>query len=203
VLFIQHFFCYDINKIGRDSMQISLTRLFFTFLKIGAFTFGGGYAMIPIIERELVYRYKYIKTEDFYDTLIICQSLPGVIAINFSVFIGLKLRGVRGAVVAAVGVALPSFIIIMTIAAFFFQYIENPIVEAFFKGVRVSVVGLIFLAGFKLLKQNRSYFGVFVAALTFALIVTFEVHPFIIIVSMGLFGLLITKTKEVMNHDPS
>lgn len=184
-------------------MKISLTRLFFTFLKIGAFTFGGGYAMIPIIERELVHRYKYIKSEDFYDTLIICQSLPGVIAINFSVFIGLKMRGWKGALVSAVGVALPSFVIIITIAAFFFQYIENPYVEAFFKGVRVSVVALIFLAGFKLLKQNRSYYSVFIASLTFALVATFNVHPFIIIVSMGLFGVIVAKTKEVIDCDPS
>lgn len=181
--------------------EIPLWRLFLSFLKIGAFTFGGGYAMIPVFEREFVHRYKYLKEEDFNDVLVMCQSLPGVIAINFSVFIGLKLRGKLGALVSAIGVALPSFIIILVIATFFFRYVDHPTVEAVFRGVRVAVVVLIFTAGYKLFKANRTLQGIFLAVLTFALVFSAQVHPFIVIVLMGLTGYLITTLRGEDNHD--
>jgi len=180
-------------------MDPALYKLFFSFLKIGAFTFGGGYAMIPLFEREFVHRYGYLDEEEFADALVICQSLPGVIAINFAVFIGIKLRGV-GALVSGIGVALPSFIIIMVIAAFFFQYIENPYVEAAFTGVRVSVIALIFTAGFRIFRRNRTLFGVFLVALTFVLVAIAYVHPFFVILAMGLFGYVSSKTSEVVDR---
>ncbi len=189
-----------IGLIGRDGMRISLAKLFFSFLKIGAFTFGGGYAMIPLFEREFVKRYGYLDEDEFYDVLVICQSLPGVIAINFSVFIGIKLRGKVGGFVAGLGVALPSFLIILVIAAFLFAYIENPYVEAAFKGVRVSVIALIFTAGFRLFKQNKHLFGVFMAVLTFALVAMVRLHPFFVILAMGAFGYITTKVGEVVRH---
>ncbi len=177
-------------------MAISYPQLFIVFLKLGAFTFGGGYAMIPIIERELVHRAKLITQDDFYDTIVICQSLPGMIAVNMAVLLGSKLKGVKGAFLSVLGVTLPSFIIILVIATLFFQAIENPIVLAFFKGVRVSVVALIFVAGIKLLRRNMHGFGLFIATLTFALVAMYFVHPFLVILMMGFLGYITTQIRK-------
>lgn len=180
--------------------QASLASLFLNFLKIGAFTFGGGYAMIPLFEREFVHRYKYIKEEEFEDILVICQSLPGVIAVNFAVFIGMSLRGKKGAFVSALGVILPSFIIIMVIAAFLYQFVDETAVVAIFKGVRIAVVTLIFSAGVKFLKRNLHYRGIFLAFLTFTLVGIFYVHPFIVIALLAVLGYLIYVVSEVKTH---
>ena len=99
------------------------------FFKIGAFTIGGGYAMVPLIENEIVTKRKWIAQDDFIDLLAISQSAPGILAVNISIFIGYKLRGIRGSIVTALGTILPSFIIILTIALFFHNFKDNPIVE--------------------------------------------------------------------------
>ena len=179
-------------------MEITTFRLFRIFLRIGALTFGGGYAMIPIIEKELVHRYKLISTEDFYDALIVVQSLPGAIAINFAVFLGLKIKGKFGAFAGLMGVVLPSFIFILIISIFFFQFVDNPIVEAFFKGVRLSVVALMALAAYKLFKLNRNWFGLFMIILTFSLVVGFHTHPFLIVFLTGFIGYIVSKLRAVM-----
>ena len=98
------------------------------FFKIGAFTIGGGYAMVPLIENEIVTKRKWIAQEDFIDLLAISQSAPGILAVNISIFIGYKLRGIRGSIVTALGTILPSFIIILAIALFFHSFKDNPIV---------------------------------------------------------------------------
>ena len=126
---------------------------FVTFFKIGMFTLGGGYAMIPIIESEVVDKNKWVSKEEFLDLIAIAQSCPGVFAINISVFIGYKLRKVRGAVVTALGTALPSFFIILLIAMFFHRFQDNPVVEAIFKGIRPAVVALIAVPTFNLAKS--------------------------------------------------
>ena len=118
-------------------------QLFSSFLKIGAFTFGGGWAMIPIIEREMVDKKQWIKREDFIDSLAIAQSLPGILAVNISILVGNKLRGVKGSLVAALGTILPSFLIILAIAIWFVQVYDNPVIERIFKGIRPAVVALI------------------------------------------------------------
>lgn len=120
-------------------------QLFKTFFKIGAFTFGGGWAMISIIEREIVDRHGWIKRNEFLDLLAIAQSLPGILAVNISVAVGDRLRGTRGSVCAALGTILPSFIIILGIAMFLTvdSIKENEILSAVFKGIRPAVVALI------------------------------------------------------------
>lgn len=119
--------------------------LFWTFFKIGAFTFGGGWAMISIIEREIVDKHKWIQREDFLDLLAISQSLPGILAVNISVSIGDKLRGFKGSLVAAIGTILPSFTLILIIAIFLTPDIikNNEIVSKIFLGIRPCVVALI------------------------------------------------------------
>lgn len=127
--------------------------LFTTFFKIGMFTLGGGYAMIPIIEAEVVDKYKWVQREEFLDLIAIAQSCPGVFAVNISIFIGYKMKGVPGAIVTALGTALPSFMIILLIAMFFHRFQDNPIVAAIFRGIRPAVVALIAVPTFNLAKS--------------------------------------------------
>lgn len=116
---------------------------FLIFLKIGLFTIGGGYAMVPLIQDEIVDKRKWIDKEDFIDLLALTQSVPGIFAVNIAIFIGYKLRKFRGALAMALGTILPSFFIILAIALFFQQFKQYPIVENIFKGIRPAVVALI------------------------------------------------------------
>ena len=130
-------------------------KLFISFFKIGAFTFGGGWAMIPLIEREVVDKQNWIKREDFVDALAIAQSLPGVLAVNISILIGNKLRGLKGCLTATLCTILPSFLIILAIAIWFVQTYDNPVVERIFKGIRPAVVALIVSPVFSTAKTAR------------------------------------------------
>jgi len=116
--------------------------LFLTFMKIGAFTIGGGYAMLPLIQREVVDR-GWMTKEDFIDLFSVAQSLPGIFAVNIAIFVGYKLKKIRGGVICALGSILPSFLIILAIALFFTQFKDNVWVEKAFKGLRPAVVALI------------------------------------------------------------
>ena len=120
-------------------------QLFTSFFKIGAFTFGGGWAMISIIEKEIVDRKGWIGREEFLDLLAVAQSLPGILAVNISVAVGDRLRGMRGSVAAALGTILPSFLMILCIAIFLTPDLikNNPTLSAIFKGIRPAVVALI------------------------------------------------------------
>ena len=120
-----------------------LWQLFISFLKIGSFTFGGGYAMVPIIEREVIDRRGWVAREDFLDLLTIAQSAPGPIALNTAVFVGYKIRGIWGALSALLGIVIPSFTIILLVAIFFADIRQNSVVDAAFKAMRPAVVALI------------------------------------------------------------
>ena len=120
-----------------------LLQLFWSFLKIGLFTFGGGYAMIPLIRREVTDRHRWIADEEFVDLLTLAQSSPGPISLNTSVFVGYKMHGYSGAIVALLGIVVPSFVIILLIAGFFADFRHNPVVDAAFRGMRPAVVALI------------------------------------------------------------
>ncbi len=126
---------------------------FLTFLKIGLFTIGGGYAMIPLIEREVVERRQWLSREDFLDLMSLSQALPGVFAVNFSIYIGHRLRGLRGSLALTAGIVLPSFVIILLVAMFFSAFADNRVVEAIFRGVRPAVVALIAVPCIKLGKS--------------------------------------------------
>ncbi len=131
-------------KFGCSVFDMYL-KLFTTFFKIGAFTFGGGWAMISIIEREIVDRRHWIDREEFLDLLAVAQSLPGILAVNISVAVGDKIKGVKGSVVSALGTILPSFMMILAIAIFLTPEVikSNATVTAIFKGIRPAVVALI------------------------------------------------------------
>ena len=128
---------------------------FSTFFRVGLFTLGGGYAMIPLIQTEVVDRHKWVSKEEFLDLIAIAQSCPGVFAANISIFIGYKLRKVPGAIVSCLGTCLPSFIIILLIAMFFHQFQDNPVVASIFRGIRPAVVALIAVPTFNLAKSAK------------------------------------------------
>ena len=128
---------------------------FTTFFKIGIFTLGGGYAMIPLIEQEVVNRHKWVSKEELLDLIAIAQSCPGVFAINIAIFIGYKLKKVRGAIATAAGTAMPSFLIILLIAMFFHQFEDNKVIAAIFRGIRPAVVALIAVPTFNLGKEAQ------------------------------------------------
>ena len=117
--------------------------IFWSFLKIGAFTFGGGYAMIPLIQHEVIHRRRWIEERDFLDLLTLAQTAPGPIALNTAVFVGYKRRGYLGALSAILGVIVPSFLVILVVAIFFASIRDNAYVDAAFKGMRPAVVALI------------------------------------------------------------
>ena len=141
--------------LGRLSLREGLCGLFATFFKVGLFTLGGGYAMIPLIEAEVVDKHKWVSKEEFLDLIAIAQSCPGVFAINISTFIGHKLHGTKGALASALGTALPSFLIILAIAMFFHQFEDNPVVAAIFRGIRPAVVALIAVPTFNLARSAK------------------------------------------------
>lgn len=129
--------------------------LFLTFFKIGLFTFGGGYAMIPLLENEFVEKKKWMEHEEFLDIVAIAESTPGPIAINSATYIGYKSMSVLGSVFATLGVTLPSFIIIFTISIFFDSFLKLKVVSAAFKGIQACVVYLILSAGIKMFKKMK------------------------------------------------
>ncbi len=132
----------------------TLSELFFTFAKIGAFTFGGGYAMIPILDSECVEKKHWITSDEFMELTVIAESTPGPIAINCATYTGYKRAGIPGAVAATVGMVLPSFFIILIISAFFERLLNYPVVENAFKGIRIGVAVLIVRAGIKMVKRE-------------------------------------------------
>ena len=128
-------------------------QLFWTYLKIGTFTLGGGYAMLPLIQREVVDRKGWIDEQEFLNMIALAQAAPGLIAVNSAIFIGWRIGGWRGVAGAVLGAVLPSFLIILTIAVVFREWKELPAVEAAFKGIRPSVVALIAAPLLKLTKS--------------------------------------------------
>ena len=125
--------------------------LFLSMLKIGCFAFGGGYAIIALLENEFISKRKWIDHDEFLDVVAIAESTPGPIAINVATYIGYKLKGVLGAVVATVGMCVPSFVIMYLVSLFYEQFMEITLVSAAFKGIQICVVYLIASAGLKIL----------------------------------------------------
>lgn len=194
---------YNINgdKTERDELLNNKSRkmldMFLTLVKIGTFTLGGGYAMIPLVQKEFVENKKWIDDEEFMDIVALSQTIPGALIINSSTYLGYRLFGFSGAVVACLGSMLPAVIIILLVAIFFNQIKDNEMVETIFKGVRPAVVSLILYSVIKLSKSVsrnlRNYIWVAVSAISIAF---FSLNPIIIIVVSGLLGYILFKGKE-------
>ena len=182
------------NAAGRLK---SLWLLFINMLKIGLFTFGGGYAMIHLLENEFVSKKKWIEEDEFMDLVAIAESTPGPIAINCSTYIGYKKEKILGAVLATLGMCIPSFTIIFLISLFFNQFLSIGWVASAFKGIQVCVVFLILSAGVKMLKKmKKKPYNLIVMSATFLCMAAFGVFAvsfssiFYILIS-GFVGLLI------------
>ncbi|MCI6508151.1 MAG: chromate transporter [Bacilli bacterium] len=152
-----------------------LLNLFLTMLKIGLFTFGGGYGMIALLESELVEKKKWIEKDEFVDMIAIAESTPGPIAVNASTYVGYKIAGFMGSLLATIGVCLPSFIIIFLISLFFEKFVALKYVAYAFKGIQVCVTFLIFLAGIKLFKNmKKNIFNFILLFITMVLVIVFN-----------------------------
>mgnify|MGYP002519915342 CR=1 FL=1 len=174
-----------------------LLKFFLTCNKIGAFTLGGGYAMIPIMEREFVDKNKWMDREEFMDIMVVAQTTPGIFAIDMASHIGYKLRGVWGGIVGAVGIALPSIIAIMIIAMFFQNFKDNVYVAKFFRGVRPAVVALIAAPCFKMAQTaNLSWSNAWIPVVAALLIWLVGVSPIYIIIAAGVGGWLYGRMKK-------
>lgn len=168
-----------------------LLDLFLIFLKIGTFTIGGGYAMVPLIEREIVDNKKWIDKNDFIDMLALAQSSPGPIVVNTSIFVGYEIGGVLGSIIAVLGSIVPVFIIMLVIAMYFIGIKDNPIVERIFKGIRPAVVALIAAPIIRMGKNAKiNKKNIFVPIVSVLLIVYFKISPIYVIIISAIGGLL-------------
>ncbi len=169
-------------------------RFFLVFLKIGAFTFGGGLAMLPLIERELVDKNQWMTKEEFIDIIAVTQCMPGVIAANAAIYLGYHLFGFWGTVLGVLGAILPSFVIMLAAAEFFLAFRDNELVSAVFMGIRPAIAVLIFSAAVRLSKAvDKTGYNILVALGSFVSISLFGVHPIIAIVAAALLGITIKK----------
>ncbi len=176
--------------------RVSLWELFWVMFKIGAFTVGGGYAMLLVIQRELTSR-KWISEEDFPDLIALSQAAPGLLAVNISIFAGYKVRGNAGAVVATLGSCMPPFLIILIIAAVFGGYADNPYVVKAFKGMRPAVVALIAVPMIKMARAGcKAWWQWAVAAVALALVAFLEVSPVYILVVVIVIGVMFAVLRE-------
>lgn len=181
--------------MGGDFMKI-IFEIFLSIFKIGAFTFGGGYAMIPLIEQEVVNNKKWLNKDEFMDVLVVAQSLPGAMAINASIFLGYRIAGILGAISALIAVILPSFIIIILIAAFFMQFRNNYYVNAAFMGITAAVPMLVLVGAISLAKgipkNLRSLITILISLIA---LIFFYINPVVVIIVSGVYGAIFLRGK--------
>lgn len=171
--------------------------LFATFFKIGAFTFGGGHAMIPLIQRETVENKKWITDDDILEIIAIAESTPGPVAINSATFVGYRTCGFWGAVCATLGVVLPSFLLILIIAYLLEGFMEYPAVQYAFKGINAGVLALLCKALWNMYKKSPKGWAAYVVmGGSFILTAVLKVNAFIVILGCAVFGLITALLAE-------
>ena len=176
--------------------MVSIWRIFCVFAKIGAFTIGGGYAMIPIIRDELVKR-GWLTDEELPDIIALAQSAPGVLAVNMSIFAGYKMRGTKGSIAATLGSILPSFLTILLIAMLFAGYKDNPVVVRIFKGIRPVVVSLIIVPMINMARKgNKTWWAWLISAVTLVAVAFLGFSPIWILLVLIVLAVLCTMFKE-------
>lgn len=170
----------------KDSL---IVKIFLVFFKIGAFTIGGGYAMLSLIEDEIVNKRKWLNHDDFLEGMVIAQSTPGVLAVNIAIVTGYRMAGFLGMLAGVLGSILPSFLIVLCLSKFLLIYRHSPIFIAFFNGLKPAVVALILISVFRIAKSSKVNYKNFYIPLIVALIVKFtEISPVYIILSAMIFG---------------
>ena len=165
-------------------------RLFSTFFKIGLFTFGGGYAMIPLIENEIIHEKKWIDEDELLEIVSVAQMTPGTIAVNSATFVGYRIAGVSGSLAASLGVILPSFFIITIIVIFLAPYFKTQIIKSAFMGVKSCVIALILFAVVKIFKKSvKNKITLFIFTASFLTLFFSLLSPIKIIISGAVFGI--------------
>lgn len=178
----------------KTTMMVKYCELFTTFFKIGTFTIGGGYAMIPLIHREVVERRRWLTDTEMLDVIALSQTMPGILAANIAALVGQRLRGTRGALTAVLGNILMPIVFILLIALFFRQFKDNPTVEAIFMGIRPAVVALIAAPVFTLArKAGVTLRTVWIPLLAALLISLFGISPVLVILIALVTGWIYSK----------
>ena len=180
--------------------MVSLLKIFLVFAKIGAFTIGGGYAMMAIIENEVTKR-NWLSKDDFPDIMALAQSAPGILAVNISIFAGYKIRGTKGSIVATLGSITPSFLIILAIAMLFTGYQDNPLVVSIFKGIRPVVVALIAGPMVQIAKRsNKKWWTWLLTAGALVLVAFLKFSPIYILLTTIVVFAVIAWTRDNKKH---
>jgi len=175
---------------------MGLLQLFFLFVKVGIVTIGGGYVMIPLLQKEFVEKRKILDIKDFCDVMAVAQAGPGGVAINSSTVVGYRVAGLTGAIVATVGTIIPSFVVIVLLAVYLFRAEGSNVLEGFLSGARPAVVGLLVVAAWSLGKEViEDKRGVVLAAASLAAVVFFNIHPVLVIVVSGVCGFFCYRNK--------
>ena len=180
-------------------------QLFVTFFNIGAFTLGGGYAMLDMVERAVVDKRRWMEKDEFWDMITIVQMLPGVVAVNTALYTGYKIKGIRGAIAACLGAIIPSIVIILLIAVLFLDYKENPAVERVFRGIRPCVVALILSPAIKMLINAKVNWKTAILPIaTVCLIYFLKVSPVYIIIAtiVGSIGFAFYSQNKLNKSKP-
>ena len=188
----------DVNLMSKgDEKMKQLFQLFITFAKIGGMTFGGGYAMLPFLQREIVEKNKWATEEEIMDYFAIGQCTPGVIAVNTATFIGYKLAGVLGGIFATLGVIFPSLVIISIIAAFIRNFADIEAVQHAMNGIQICVCALILDATIKLAKKSvADAYCITIFAITIAVSLFTGISAVFIVIGAGLLGIIINRLKD-------
>lgn len=177
-----------------------LWAIFSTFFKISPVSFGGGYAMIPLLERTVTVKKKWIKKEDITDILVLAQTVPGSIAVNSATFIGYRIAGFSGAIIGTLGIITPTFIIIILLAVLFLNFQDHPLVQTAFMGIRPTIVALILYAAITIGKtaifNNMTRI---IAALSLLMFLFIPVHPIFVLLLGGIVGVLLNiKYRKIL-----
>lgn len=171
-----------------------ILQIFFSFLKIGFFCFGGGYAILPLIEKEVIIAHGWITYAQFIDIVAIAEMTPGPVAINMATFVGYRTAGIPGAIASTTGVILPSLLLTIIISRFLQMFYEVPAVQAVFRGLRPAVIALITLAAIMVIRTSVSIQdlgSIAILLITFSLLTFSRVNPILVILGAGLLGLII------------
>jgi chromate transporter len=184
-----------LNADGRLSFQI-----FWTFFRISPVTFGGGFAMIPLIIKEIVEKKKWLTTEEITDVIALSQTVPGAVAVNSATFIGHRIGGIRGALAAMFGVSLPTFLIVLAFGISYFHIHDNPKLEAAFISIRVTIVAIIVYAAIKIAKTaitDKTTFFIMAAGIP----LLFFIHPILVIFLGAITGIIAIYIKKKLRYD--
>ncbi|MDM5294983.1 chromate transporter [Peribacillus simplex] len=177
----------------------TLLQLFWTFFKIAPVTFGGGFAMIPLIEKEVVEKKKWLKSEEVTDVFALSQSVPGAVAVNSATFIGHRIAGMKGAMAAMIGVTLPTFLIVLLLGILYFFIQDNPKIESAFISIRASIVAIIAYAAIKIGKTaivDKSTLGILIVGIP----ILFFIHPVLAILAGAIAGVVTISIKRKLGY---